>query len=75
MGRIAVAVTNPVTATPVKSAVFSTTGPLMDPTEWTPSYSANDAEWLFFKGPSYWIFKHVDGKYLIYGMAFLKNRR
>lgn len=52
MGRIVVAVTNPVTATPVKGAVFSETGPLMDPTEWTSSYSASDADWLFFKGLS-----------------------
>ena len=48
MGKIVVAVTNPVTATPLKGAVISETEPLMDPTEWTPSYSANDADWVSF---------------------------
>jgi len=55
MGRIVVAVTNPVTATPLKRAVFSENGPLMGPAEWTSSYSANDADWLFFKRPSFWV--------------------
>ena len=44
----------------------------MDPTEWTSSYSANDADCLFLRGPVVGSFKHVDGKYLVYGKAFLK---
>jgi hypothetical protein len=73
MGIIVVAVTNPVTATPLKRAVFSETGPLMDPTEWTSSYSANDADWIFLRGPAVGFLTQDDGKYLIYGMAFLKK--
>ena len=57
---------------PNSQIIFSITGPLMDPTEWTSSYSANDADCLFLRGPVVGSFKHVDGKYLVYGKAFLK---
>jgi hypothetical protein len=43
-----------VTATLLKRAVFSKTGPMMDPTEWTSSYTANDADWFFLSGPAKW---------------------
>ena len=74
LGRI-VGVTNPVIGTPVKRAVFSETGPLLDPTEWTSNYSANDADWLFLRDPAVGFFKHDDGKYLVYGMAYLKKSK
>jgi hypothetical protein len=69
VAEILVAVNNPVTATPVKRTVFSTTGQLMNPTEWMSSYSASDSVWLILRVPTVGFLTLVDGKYLISEMA------